>query len=286
MIADLHTHTTASDGVLTPRQLIGLAWNIGLKVIAITDHDTVSGLPEGLAAGKECGLEVIPGVELSTEWEDREIHILGYFIDWHHEILRSFLAQMRQDRWKRLSKMVARLRYLGYDISEEEVKEEARGEAVGRPHVADVLVKKGYFPDRKTAFLELLERGRKGYVPRRKVEPGEAVEVILKCGGVPVLAHPGFSRADGLIPHLVNLGLWGIEVYHPSHDQEAVERYLQMARRHNLLITGGSDFHSPQGEYQLGQCRVGPEEVEELRWAHRQIIKRKALTYNLTKDLY
>ncbi|WP_258360461.1 PHP domain-containing protein [Moorella sulfitireducens (nom. illeg.)] len=266
MAADLHTHTTASDGRLSPDELIRLARARGLTAIGVTDHDTVAGLDEALAAGKCYGVTVVPGVELSTEWEDREIHILGYYLEWQEENLLAFLETMRRARYRRITRMVSRLRELGYDITLGEVEGEVRGEAVGRPHIAAALVRRGYAPSVEVAFKSLLARGRPAYVPRAKVEPARAVEVILKAGGVPVLAHPGLSRADALIPALVESGLQGVEVYYPVHDAAATGRYLELASRYELVVTGGSDFHGiiDAGHADLGTCRVGPVELEYL----------------------
>jgi hypothetical protein len=266
-LADLHTHTTSSDGLLSPPELIRLAKAKGLTTLGVTDHDTVAGLAEALAAGSSYGVTVIPGVELSTEWEDKEIHILGYYLDWQKENLLAFLETMRQARYRRTARMVARLQELGYDISMGEVEQELRGEAVGRPHIAAVLVRKGYAPSVEAAFKTLLARGRPAYVPREKVEPGRAVEVILKAGGVPVLAHPGLSPADALLPALVDGGLQGIEAYYPLHDAAATRRYLEFASRYDLVVTGGSDFHGmvDNSHADLGTCRVGTAELEQLQ---------------------
>ncbi|CEP68697.1 PHP, C-terminal [Moorella glycerini] len=267
MAADLHTHTTASDGRLSPTELIRLAKTKGLTALGVTDHDTVAGLAKALAAGNSYSVTVIPGVELSTEWEEGEIHILGYYIDWQKESLLAFLETMRQARYRRTARMVGRLKELGYDISMGEVEQEVRGEAMGRPHIAAVLVRKGYVPSLEFAFRTLLERGRPAYVPRAKVSPARAVEVILKAGGVPVLAHPGLSRADGLIPALVGSGLQGIEAYYPHHDAAATGRYLELASRYNLVVTGGSDFHGivESSHADLGACQVGTAELEQLQ---------------------
>ncbi|WP_406678490.1 PHP domain-containing protein [Moorella sp. ACPs] len=272
-LADLHTHTTASDGRLSPAELIRLAQTKGLTALGVTDHDTVAGLAEALAAGSSYGVTVVPGVELSTEWEDKEVHILGYYLDWQKEHLLAFLETMRQARHRRTARMVARLQELGYDISMGEVEQEVRGEAVGRPHIAAVLVRKGYAPSVEAAFKTLLARGRPAYVPREKVEPARAVEVILKAGGVPVLAHPGLSEADALLPALVDDGLQGIEAYYPLHDAAATGRYLELASRYNLVVTGGSDFHGiVDGSHaELGTCRVGTAELEQLQVRAKKI---------------
>lgn len=266
-LADLHTHTTASDGRLTPENLIRLAKEKGLAAVGVTDHDTVTGLDGALAAGYGHGIMVVPGVELSTEWEEKEIHILGYYIDWHEDSLLAFLEAMRRERTRRVARMVTRLQELGYNVNLGEVQRETQGEAVGRPHIAAALVRRGYFPSLKTAFKTLLARGRPAYVPRAKVTPVRAVEVILKAGGVPVLAHPGLSQADALIPELVTAGLQGIEVYYPYHSACIITHYLELAAGFDLVVTGGSDFHGivDESHGDLGTCCVSMAKVEELQ---------------------
>ncbi|MDN5325765.1 MAG: 3,5-nucleoside bisphosphate phosphatase [Moorella sp. (in: firmicutes)] len=268
--ADLHIHTTASDGQLRPARIVKLARERGLSALGITDHDTIAGLAEALDAGRELGLQVIPGIELSTEWEGREIHLLGYGLDWEQGELLAFLETMRQARQRRNLKIVARLKDLGYNLTMADVEREAKGETTGRPHIAAALVRKGYLPSIDAAFNNLLDRGRQAYVPRAKIPPSRAVKVILDAGGVPVLAHPGLSRADDLIPELVASGLQGLEVYYPHHDPVTRERYLKLASRYDLVVTGGSDFHGRSGDSHadLGSCPIGAPELVRLkeRW--------------------
>ncbi|BCV21173.1 PHP domain-containing protein [Moorella sp. Hama-1] len=266
MAADLHTHTTASDGHLSPAELVHLAGEKGLAALGITDHDTVSGLAEALAAGQETGLPVIAGIELSTESEGREVHLLGYGLDWHQKDLLAFLATMRRARYQRSRKIIARLQDLGYDLQMADVEQEVRGEAMGRPHIAAAMVHKGYLPSVDAAFKTLLERGRPAYVPRTRVPPARAVAIILKARGLPVLAHPGLSRVDDLIPGLVAAGLQGLEVYYPYHDAAAIAHYRRIAVTYNLVITGGSDFHGRPGDTHadLGACAINTADLERL----------------------
>ncbi|MGI9860322.1 PHP domain-containing protein [Moorella naiadis] len=266
MAADLHAHTTASDGHLSPARVVHLAGEKGLAALGITDHDTVAGLAEALAAGQEIGLPVIAGIELSTEAEGREVHLLGYGFDWHQRDLLAFLAVMRQARYRRCLKIVARLRDLGYDLQVADVEQEVRGEAMGRPHIAAALVHKGYLPSVDAAFKTLLARGRPAYVPRTRVPPAWAVEIILKARGLPVLAHPGLSQVNDLIPRLVAVGLQGLEVYYPYHDAAVMRHYRQIATAYNLVITGGSDFHGRPGDTHadLGSCTLNAAELERL----------------------
>lgn len=266
MAGDLHTHTTASDGLLVPEELVRLAVNKGLKVLGITDHDTVGGLAEALDAGYRQGMTIIPGVELSTEWDERELHILGYHIDWQNEELLVFLEMMRRARQQRNAKIIVRLKELGYDISMSEVEKISSGGAIGRSHIASVLVQKGFTPSIEAAFNTLLKRGQVAYIPRAKVTPDRAIKLILAAQGVPILAHPGLSRSDSLIPSMVNSGLQGIEAYYPQHDEFTTKYYLELAANYNLVITGGSDFHGYQGDdhADLGTCRVSIGAIRKL----------------------
>lgn len=277
MAGDLHTHTTASDGTVTPQDLIKLAADIGLTAVGITDHDTVSGLPDALKASSGTGIEVVPGVELSTVWNDKEIHILGYYIDWHNDQLVSFLENMRQERRRRNYQMIGRLQELGYDLSVAEVEERVAGESMGRPHIAAALAQKGLVPSAEEAFNKLLSRGRAAYIPRAKVPPARAIKIILAAGGVPVLAHPGLSGADSIIRELIDEGLQGIEAYYPWHDPISTNYYLELAARHNLVVTGGSDFHGPQGgsHAELGACQVSEAELNMLLRRAKSLGKNK-----------
>lgn len=271
---DLHTHTIASDGQLKPRELVRLAKEKGLAALAITDHDTIDGLKEALDAGRDYQVEVIPGIELSTEWENRDVHLLGYYIDFQKEELQRFLIKLQEARYRRGQEMVARLQRLGYDLTWEEVTRFVGGKAVGRLHVAQALVDKGLVPSIEIAFTELLERGRPAYVPRYKLSPGEAIELIRIWGGVAVLAHPGLIGCDGIIRELVERGLQGLEVYYPLHDAETTEHYFNLAQELGLLVTGGSDFHGVQDEdhAELGAVTVGEKEINLLKKCARNTL--------------
>ncbi|MER3460489.1 MAG: hypothetical protein C4303_04910, partial [candidate division GAL15 bacterium] len=187
--ADLHTHTTASDGTLSPRELVREACAAGLKVLALTDHDTTEGIREAQGEAARLGIELIPGVELSTHVPGSEVHILGYFVDWHEQQLAGLLRRLRKGRVNRAREMVRRLNQLGVPLTFEDVARHADG-AVGRPHVARALVAGGYVASFEEAFTRYLARGRPAYVERERFTPEEAVQVILQAGGVPVFAHP------------------------------------------------------------------------------------------------
>ncbi|MBE3581705.1 MAG: PHP domain-containing protein [Thermoanaerobacteraceae bacterium] len=270
---DLHTHTTASDGKLTPHELVRLAHRKGLATIAVTDHDTVDGLEEALAVASLYGIEVIPGIELSTEWEGRDVHLLGYYIDFQGDRLRSFLQQRQEARYRRCLKIIARLQELGYPVTWEDVSPLVRGQAVGRLHIAQALVARGLVPSIEAAFSELLERGRPAYVPRYKLAPAEGVEIIRSCRGVAVLAHPGLIGEDAIIRELASRGLQGLEAYYPQHSREEVARYLDLAGELGLLVTGGSDFHGPDipDHAELGAVTVGEEVIERLKGCARAL---------------
>jgi len=242
---DLHTHTTASDGKCSPTENVRLAEDRGLKAIAITDHDTVSGIQEALDVAQNLQVEVIPGIEVSTSIEGREIHVLGYFIDFQNEELNAELSKLRETRNLRNEMMIERLNELGIEITLAEVKEKQKkkGGNVGRPHIAEVLMDKGIVADLTEAFEVYLGKEGKAYVNPPRISPFEGMELIKKYGGVPVLAHPGLYDYDELIEQMVEKGLQGIEVHHPDHSPEEQVHYRKIAEQFGLIQTGGSDYH-------------------------------------------
>ena len=243
--ADLHTHTKASDGRHTPAELVKMAKEKGLEAVAVTDHDTVAGIQEALEAGRQVGMVVLPGVEISTLHEGVEIHVLGYAVDYEDPDFLRRLQELRNVRDLRNQMIVERLKQLGIDITLEEVyaKQQQKGGNVGRPHIAAVLVEKGIVTSVNEAFEEYLGSGKKAYVVPPRISPFEALKLIHEAGGVCVLAHPGLYKKDELLPQMIAQGLDGIEVYHPDHSSSDEDRYRQMAEKHGLLMTGGSDFH-------------------------------------------
>jgi predicted metal-dependent phosphoesterase TrpH len=242
---DLHVHSTASDGLLTSEELLLRADEIGLDGLAISDHDTVKGIEEAyiFLAAHPLPLQFIPGIEMNTEVEENEIHILGYFIDYHNSRLLHRLEEIKEARWERARKMVYRLKSMGLAISFEQVEKLAQGDLIGRPHVARALTEKGYVFSVKEAFDKYIGKGRPAYVPRYKFMPREAIELIKGAGGVPILAHPGLLRNKELIHEVIDLGIAGLEVYYPEHTSQQVDGFLQLCQQFNLLVTGGSDFH-------------------------------------------
>ncbi|MGQ0548268.1 MAG: PHP domain-containing protein [Armatimonadota bacterium] len=245
MRIDLHTHTTASDGMLDAPALIAEAAARSVRLMAVTDHDTTASVEEAVRAGSSAaaGIEVWPAVELSCDVDAGEVHVLGYFVDVRLVWFQTLLERLREGRLHRAERMVERLIELGAPVEFARVEALAAGGAIGRPHVARALVEAGRVRDVTEAFERYIGRNGPAYVERLKVTPADAVAVIRAAGGLAVLAHPGWAQSDGMIPDLVASGLDGIEVYYPDHSPALVEHYTALARRHGLLITGGTDFH-------------------------------------------
>lgn len=266
---DLHTHSTASDGLQTPTELIELAHRAGLTMIALTDHDTTDGLAEAQAAGAAYGITVIPGIEINTYLPHGrgEAHVLGYYFDTANPDLQAFLRFLRETRAKRGERMVALLREQGFDITWQRVRELAHG-AVGRPHVALALMEKGYAESISDAFDRYISPGRPAYVPRFKMVPEDAVRMLRSVRGVPVLAHPMrlYGLEDDLLPRLMEAGLLGLECYYGQYDDATVAHLLALAEQHGLIATGGSDYHGPNVHpTPLGARYVPPEAAAQIR---------------------
>lgn len=279
--ADLHVHTDASDGFYPPEQVVARAAEIGLAAVAITDHDTVAAVAPAMEAARRLPgpdrLTVVPGVELSTAWPGAEVHILGYGIDPHHQPLLKTLDEFRQTRLERAEAILARLRRLDMPLPPSSVQDRASGQSIGRPHIARAMMAAGYVNSVGQAFDYYLGRGRPAYVPSPKPSAEEGVKIITDAGGAAVLAHPGLLPADpvesGLLKALIDAGLQGIEVYHSKHTPAMEKRFADMARRHGLIATGGSDCHGPgpggRGE-QMGTVTVPVETVSRLGDASRK----------------
>jgi predicted metal-dependent phosphoesterase TrpH len=278
---DLHCHTTVSDGALSPPELIRRGARLGLKVIAVTDHDTVAGVEEALATGEAAGVEVIPGVEINTDVPGAEVHILGYFVDQHDPILNDTLLRLRKGRVGRARRMAELLAQNGAPVEFERILELAGDGAVCRPHVAQALIEAGHVATYEEAFARYIGRNGPAYVERLKLAPADACRLIRCAGGLPVLAHPvSFDRLgamktcldlDGGLAELSAVGLTGIEVYYPGYDAITIEYLLGQARRHRLLVTGGTDFHGIRArEPELGDVYVPVKVVSRLRAAWNQ----------------
>jgi 3',5'-nucleoside bisphosphate phosphatase len=267
---DLHSHTTASDGTFSPAQLVDEAARTGVRILGITDHDTFSGYDQALPQARQTGLELVCGIELSTKLHGHSVHLLGYFLDASLKSdgfgdFRTWIGELQASRRDRNVRLIARLRELGVDITLEEVQ--ARGGGMtGRPHFAQLLIEKGYVSNMQQAFDDYLDESAKGYVTRREPKFGEAVQHIRDAGGIASLAHPIRLREDlaAVLPELCAAGLNAIEAYHSDHSPEQTALYLQLAKRHGLLVTGGSDFHGAvKPEIRLGTGRDGNLRVPE-----------------------
>ncbi len=264
---DLHAHTTASDGTLTPRELVREAARAGVRVLAVTDHDSTEGLAEALDEGAlRPPLAVVPGIEINCDVDGGEIHILGYCMAYEASWFQQFCSEQREERRARVHRMAERLASLGMPIDPVEVFALVREGSAGRPHVAQVMVRRGYVKSVREAFDRWLAAGRPGHVPRRKLAPEDAVRLLRRAGGVPVLAHPGLADRDAVIPALVQAGLMGIECYYSEHSAAQTGAYLQLCRDRGLVATGGSDFHGPPVRAaRLGSPRVPWSAWEALR---------------------
>ncbi len=251
---DLHTHTTCSDGRLSPEDLVRRAESRGLAALAITDHDTLDALPRAAAVRET--LELVPGLEMSSSLEGLDLHLLGYFVDAEHRELRERLAGFREDRVQRAARIAERLAVLGVPVDPERVRARATGGVVGRPHLAAEMVEAGHVEDLDDAFRRFLATGGPAYVPRPAFHPVEAIRLIHAAGGVSVLAHPGNAVSDRIVEALAEGGLRGIEVWHPQHGVATVRRLRALAHRLGLLETGGSDFHGIGRSVDLGDIFV------------------------------
>jgi predicted metal-dependent phosphoesterase TrpH len=252
MLIDLHTHTTASDGRLSPSELVRYAREKDLRVIAVTDHDTIEGNEEAVSAGMREGIEVVPGIEISVDYTPGSMHMLGYFITGGEHGLQEKLALLQDSRADRNPKIIEKLNELGIAIHYDEVLKVSGGGQVGRPHIAQVLMQRGYTKTIQEAFDKYLGKGAPAYFDKFRLEAHDAIAMIMDAGGVPVLAHPftlyckSSNDLEQLIAQLVDHGLQGIEVFYPEHNKQQTAEYHLLAKRNNLLVTGGSDFHGAQ----------------------------------------
>jgi 3',5'-nucleoside bisphosphate phosphatase len=245
-VIDLHLHTTASDGRCTPHELVDRASRAGVTVMAVTDHDTVSALEEVRSAATAYGIDVIAGIEITAVDNGRDVHMLGYFMDPCDPTLEAFLAQQRAHRIARVEALALRLAQLGMPIDIAPLLMQVRaqdGRSVGRPQVARAMIAAGYVADTREAFDRWLATDRPAFVPRSGPRPAEVIDIVHAAGGLVSLAHPGQTDVDSHIPAYVEARLDAIELYHPDHDPEAVDRYRNIASQLKLLATGGSDFH-------------------------------------------
>lgn len=265
--ADLHIHTTASDGVFTPSQVVLRAKERGVNTLSISDHDAVSGLQEGIRAGNECGMLVIPGLEISAGG-DKEIHILGYGVPCDNAALNTFLSDMKQDRIDRAVKMVKKLCDIGLPLSIDDIPVE-KNAVIGRPRIARAMIAKGYIKNVNEAFERYIGSGCPAYVGRTPIDVCGAVRLLRSVGAVPVLAHAGLLKMDDdtfaqNLKQWMDAGLMGMEVYHPSHLPDQLGKWAQIAKDNRLLVTSGSDFHDPGDKHgEIGQMLAYWQHADE-----------------------
>lgn len=264
--ADLHLHTQFSDGTFTPEELVLHAQKHGLACIALTDHDTVEGCARTAEACAKVQMEFIVGSELTAEHEDTEVHILGYFLDPQNQVLLDRIGKFQAVRQQRIHEMCAALNKLGVPLKPESVFALANCKSPGRPHVARAMVKEKLISNLDEAFERFLKKGRPAWVPKTKMSALEAVELIHQSGGLAVMAHPGLNRTDEIIPALVDAGMDGIECFHTKHSTVMSERYLEIAEKYKLLVTGGSDCHGYSKKAPLiGTVKLPYDHVERLK---------------------
>ena len=265
---DLHIHSTASDGRFSPEEIVGKATELGLTIIALTDHDSIDGIVPALSAAKAFPrLKIIPGVEISTDVPQGEVHVLGYFIDYTDDDLKAALERFRNSRQGRAQGMIARLRDLGVHIDWQRVQEIAGAGSIGRPHIARALLEKGYTTSLKEAFTRYIGRDGPAYVEREKMTPVEAVELIIRSNGLPVMAHPfTVNEPETLIAEMKTAGLVGIETYYNGYTDEEIGNLVNLAGKYDLITTGGSDYHGQDdsAETMMGGADVPLETAEQL----------------------
>jgi predicted metal-dependent phosphoesterase TrpH len=267
MLADLHIHTTSSDGTYSPSEIVVYAKKKSLSAVGITDHDTVKGIREAEEYGKVIGVEVVPGIEINTDYKHTEVHILGYYIDYTDSTFLAILEHLRNMRFQRIEKMFIKLVKHGLKLSFDDVVGDEPIETIGRPHLAAAIIRAGYADSIGEAFSKYLVQSTPGWVKRYEFSPFDAVKAIRDVKGIPVLAHPALVKDDTLIKELVQFGLMGIEAFHNEHTPETTEHYCRLANDMGLVITGGSDFHgyTDDGRADLGDVTVSYSIVENLK---------------------
>jgi len=268
--ADLHLHTNFSDGSFSPEELIKALADTDISCIAVADHDTVMGIRPALEEAKSTGIEVLPAIELTAEYETSEIHILGYLIDCENKDLLATTALLKQNRIERIYKMVEKLKKMGLDLEAEAVFSFTKEGTVGRLHVARAMLGAGFVNSVSEAFEKYIGDKKPGYVLGFKLSPREAIDLIKNAGGIPVLAHPYTVSREDVISQIIECGVMGLEAYYPEHMHGMTDFYLELAKEKNLLVTGGSDFHGASKPLlQLGVFKIPYELVERLKAAKK-----------------
>jgi predicted metal-dependent phosphoesterase TrpH len=270
MFADLHLHTFFSDGTFSPEEVVEHGKRLGFGALALTDHDTVEGCERMAAACAAARIDFIAGSELTAEFGEHELHILGYFLDTRHPRLLGEMAKFQEVRQNRIREMVARINELGVPLEADAVLALANCRAPGRPHVARALVKAGLCGNLDEAFERFLKKHRPAWVPKMKMSATDAIALIHEAGGLAVMAHPGLNKCDEVIPELVKAGLDGIECYHTKHNKNLAAHYLNIARQYGLLVTGGSDCHGlSKGKPLIGGIKLPIHYVHKMQKAQR-----------------
>ncbi|HVN49653.1 MAG TPA: PHP domain-containing protein [Bacteroidota bacterium] len=263
----MHLHTVYSDGVLTPHELVQKAASAGLSVISITDHDNVGAIEEAIEFGRSVGVEVVPGVELSIELNEKDIHLLAYFFDYRNKRMLEYLAYFREERLRRAERIVEKLNHINVPLKMDAVLDRAGVGSVGRPHIASALVENGLIETYNEAFLKYIGTGMPAYEKKYQLSPVEAVKLITSAGGLSFLAHPGKYTSEVELLQLIDAGVDGIEVVHPSHSKSQQEFYRNLVQQYFLLESGGSDFHGGKknDDEVLGAYTVPLQVVDEMR---------------------
>lgn len=273
MAADLHIHSSASDGSYTPEQIVDMARSLGIRTISIADHDSVEGVERALNYGLRKHVEIIPAVELSSESEMGDFHFIGYFVDYKNISLQRHLVELREKRLIRAAKIVGKLADFGIDLDFDQILADSEGGSVGRVHLARELIRRGYAQSIEDAFAKYLSKESQFYVPKFISEPEEVISVLIRANSVPVIAHPGLLGSEDKTRFLAEKGARGIEVYYPKHDPWLTSRYVQIAETLGLVKTGGSDFHGPgsRDNESLGSVLIPDQLVDELRQEHKRL---------------
>lgn len=264
--ADLHTHTNYSDGIWSPAELIRKAKEQSVDILSITDHDNIRGVKEAAEIGRDLGIEIIPGVEISSEIGNREIHILGYFFDPDNIELERYLNFFREERIKRAGRIINKLRNIGFDINLDEVLDKAKNSSVGRPHIAQVMLEKGFIKSFFEAFNKYIGNGSPAFEKKVHLSPQSAFRIITDAGGLSFLAHPG-NISENLLKEIIDLGVDGIEVVHPSHSKLQEKFYKGIVNSYFLLECGGSDYHGGRREddSNFGQYFTNSTSIDAMR---------------------